>query len=379
MITIIDTPFEIASAHHPVVYSVSSDATAPDLRIRAQINYSINGLTYESLGSLYGSFDGTNFYFDVSERLKTVLSYDMPTLDDTSHFEFRLPNTIVTYRIIFTEQYSNAQGLITNYATATSPDRLAINARYLREEGLNIEPYIMSLQNTAPYGRFLSDAPQIKQIRKGEFEVLHFLSNEAGVHNIKIGLQRSNAPFTVQILDSDSLEMRMGMIFLSIDDYYTDDLQFIEVWVTDSNDIRISEIKRFMIDRSCARGEYRLLWRNTKGGLDAYTFTATDVESMEYEREIAGLSLNAITEPRDHERVITRSSRRRSINASSKFETYQVRRWLASLFSAQQVWLIDTANTLRPVYINNTEYTLKENRRLIQVPVSFSYDDEQLV
>lgn len=382
MITILDTPFEIASVSHSIVFNVESDATASDLRIRAQINYSTDGLAYQSLGTLYGSRIGDTFTFDFSQRLATVLSLDMPYIAQgvNSHFERLLPDSIVTYRVTFAEQYSNAQGLLTQYETATSSDFLAINARYLREDQYSIEPYILSAQATSPYGKFLTDSPDIKQIRQGEFEVINFLSNAIGTHNIKIGIQRSNAPMSVQVLDSDTLGMRMGQVFLSVDDYYTDDLQFIELWITDSNDVRISPVKRLMLDRSCGHAAYRLLWRNTKGGLDAYTFLATDEQTVQYEREQAAKRLNALNDLQQHESIITRSTRRKTIQTSSKYETYQTRAWLAELFSSPQVWLVEpTTLRLRPIYINNTDYTVQRNRSLLQVPVSFSFDEEQLV
>lgn len=75
----------------------------------------------------------------------------------------------------------------------------------------------------------------------------------------------------------------LGALITPVTAYY-------EIWITDANG-RLTEIRRFKIDRNCYRSHLRFHWLNSLGGIDSFTFTGKlyskkDIEKGYYKRKL---------------------------------------------------------------------------------------------
>lgn len=380
-ITLIHLPDEISSAYNKLKFSVSSDAILDDLRVKARIEYSRNGSTFTSLGQLYGNkniINGT-FDFDVSNRLKSTLDHDYFDLA-ISVLISDTPHSIVAYKLTFTEQYSNSDGLQEDFDTITSNIFYACNSKILRDEPQNLERFIVEdLGSSAASSEisFLTHSPLITDIRQGEFIQLSFLSNLST--NIHAKIKVKAASETTHSIIAVATTLKRGALLINIDDYYSSDLQYLEVWLSDVNDNRLTEVRRFVIKHLEGLSYHRLTWLNKKGGFDAYTFVGSDSENVEYIKLDHDKYLPDSYSRADSVKGVFSSEVQTTKNGSSMWTSLNERRWLSGLFSSSNVWLIDQITKERiSIKILNKSYQIKDDRRLLQVPVQFEFDTEKI-
>lgn len=381
-ITLTYSPYEISSAYHKLKFSVSSNATAADLKIRAKVEYSRDGSNFTSLGNLYGNKNITNgeFEFDVSNRLKSTLSHDY--FDVTaSELIGDTPNCIVAYRLIFTEQYANNIGLQDDFDIHTTNIFYACNAICLRKEPQNLQKFIVETLGVGVSWSdipFLTHSPLTTDVRQGEFIQLSFLSNLSNNLHPKVKVT-TTAGDTTHSLTPIVTTLKRGTLILNVDDYYSTDLQYIEVWIENSSGNRLTEVRRFAFEKLEGRSYYRLAWLNKKGGFDYYTFIGTDSENVAITKIESNQYLPDSYTRADSRTSVFSSEEQTTISAFSLWEGLDERRWLKGLFSSPKVWLIDrTTHERISIKILNKSYQTKEDRRLLQVPVQFEFEKEKI-
>lgn len=385
-ITLTYSPYEISSAYRKLKFSVSSDATATDLKIRAKVEYSRDAVNYTSLGNLYGNKNISNgeFEFDFSNRLKSTLTHDYfePT-PALSELKEDTPYSIVAYKVTFTEQYANNIGLQDDFDTLNTNVFYACNAVYLHEESQSIHEFIiepLTGGTVTHIAKFLTLSPLNKSIRKGEIEQLSFLSNWDGSTSIsaKIRSVKGNAS-GVHNLPITSLTARRGTIVVNFDNYYSGTANYLEVWIEDANSNILTEVRRFTRETLEGRSYYRICWLNKKGGFDYYTFIGTDSENVAISKIESNQYLPDSYTRADSRTSVFSSEEQTTISAFSLWEGLDERRWLKGLFSSPKVWLIDrTTHERISIKILNKSYQTKEDRRLLQVPVQFEFEKEKI-
>lgn len=141
------SPGAMRSAYLPVMFRITSTVTAPELKIKAEVyarndqagSYSLVAVKYESryMGNAY-------FIFDVSSILKSMLTFDRLAGIAAAGIVTPNQNSIVQYKVKFTEVYYGVDGLMSEYGTVWSAELRAFNSIPQFNEDQNLTNYILS-------------------------------------------------------------------------------------------------------------------------------------------------------------------------------------------------------------------------------------------
>ena len=150
-------PGALRSAYTPLMFRVASSVVAPELKIKAELyarnnqagSYSLVAVKYESryVGNTY-------FIFDFSSVLKSMVTFDRQSTG-TVGIVTPCNNSVVQYKVKFTEVYYAADGLPAEFATGWSSELRAFNSAPQFNEDQTLENYILS--GGDPDGAFGND------------------------------------------------------------------------------------------------------------------------------------------------------------------------------------------------------------------------------
>ena len=138
-------PGQISPAYRPIIFKVTSLATAAELQVMGTLK-ARNDLTkpLETIAvKMESRYLGNSYFlFDFSNILQSLLSFDRYT---TEAFAVKTPtpNSIVEYVVEFAEVYNDANGFPRVYDQAVSSTLKATNSTRQHEEVQNLQRYII--------------------------------------------------------------------------------------------------------------------------------------------------------------------------------------------------------------------------------------------
>lgn len=292
-----------------------------------------NQAGYSRRGTLIGSkrvddilvSGSLRFRFNISNLLQSVLTPELLAPNTAVIYTPYNPNPSKWYSLVLTEEYDAVDG------TVMSADELpvvylqAVRAAWQHKETQNLTPYILSNSST----KFLTNAPLTQKIRIGEDYQLSFLANKGQQIRttvVEYDLQGTpsqlNLPTLYTILD--------GRGIFQLGTFLNNTLSKIEVHLVDNVGTQVTHKRTFVIDYRCYANPIRVMFENTLGGFDGYTFTGSfkrisGNKKTSYERDL-GISFSV------KDRGITTLG----VDSSEAFEV-----WSDALTKAEGLWLID--------------------------------------
>ena len=155
-ISLISAPGAIVSAYRPILFKVQSSVVAPELQLRGEISarnnladpFALLSIKYEKryLGNNY-------FIFDLSNVLRTMLTFDRLIALQAPGIITPNPMSIVGYKIKFTEVFYDINGLPSDGGTYQSGILQACNSIPQHYEDQALTDYIIvGTDPQSPYG-----------------------------------------------------------------------------------------------------------------------------------------------------------------------------------------------------------------------------------
>lgn len=369
-ITIISEPINLESVFNDIQFVVFSNATADDLKVKAKLEYSRDNVNFTSLGLMYGEVDGANFNFNFSNRLQTVVTHDVYDITQNDLMA-NTPNSIVYYKITFIEQYANNIGLQEDFDTLISSTKQVVNTRIMRLDTFNLDSFILT-SNTS---KLLTDAPKQRIVQPNDLIQLSFLhSGEAILEPIILlnGNELNNV-----YIGTVELEHNRGVLLLKVADIIESDTRFFTLHIINNEDDTIlSETLEFVIDTNCYSDTFQICWLNNRGGFDTYSFVGGKVETKDYSKETTTKYLSNSFTKADSDTQVVSSQTQMTITTYSLWETYEMRKWLSGLHASPVTFLINENGERIAIDIKNKSLTVKQDKKLLQVPVEFSFINE---
>lgn len=369
-IAIISEPTNLESVFDNIRFVVFSNATADDLKIKAKLEYSRDNVSFTSLGLMYGEVDGDNFNFNFSNRLQTVVTYDVFDIVQNDLIA-NTPNSIVYYKVTFIEQYANSIGLQEDFATLTSSVKQVVNARIMRLDDFNLDSFTLT-SNTS---KLLTDCPKQRIVQPNDLIQLSFIDTEETIIE-PIVLLNGNELDNVYI-GTVEVEHNRGVLLLKVADIIEEDTRFFTLhFINNEDDTVISETLEFIIDTNCYSDTFQICWLNNRGGFDTYTFVGGKVETRDYAKETTSKYLSNNFDKSDSDIQVVSSQTQTTITTYSLWETYETRKWLSGLHASPVTFLINKNGERIAIDIKNKSLTVKQDKKLLQVPVEFSFINE---
>jgi len=283
--------------------------------------------------------------------------------------------------------------------TVTSSVEYAWDAALQYKEALVWNPSVHSM-NVTNKGAFLTRAPIAKNIRLNEIDSLSFFNTSiTGGPSVSKGVFKTynaanslitSASYFMPITSLIRIDLMTGTknIFVSVPlngvSYYTVELQ-------DSASNRLSEIRRYNLDRVCYRySQYRFKWLNRLGGWDYFTFNLRSDKSVSVQRSLYSGQLKTYQPNNSTFNYKMGDSTNRVYNVKandsevvfSNWLTNAESSWLEELFTSPEVYMLigDTTDTL-PIILTDTDYTIgeKENIGLLQYKIGFKYSNNKVI
>lgn len=248
---------------------------------------------------------------------------------------------------------------------------------------------------TTTKGKFLTNAPITQYIRLDEdAKLTSFNTSIMGSTKIAKGVFKTyNSSDTLLATYSHTLigtPLTTAMIIAGVGtknlltisstaltstvSYYTYELQTAQ-------SLRVSEIRKYIIDRECFRyTQKRFKWKNRMGGWDYFTFNLRSDRTVEIERSNYRKALNTVTSNKYGYSVGNRGNTTYNVNAKdseivfSNWLSNDEATWLEELFTSPDVYLLDGTNEL-PIILNDTVLKIgeKENIGLISYSINYEY------
>lgn len=307
-ITAISNPSQLSIAYRPMVYKWSSNESNLQYCIIEVLN-SGTRIAAKSVQLDLGS--STNFTVNINDIIQDNIGFELNTLGSTGvitptnnsgrmeAIAVKVYEVVLTGGVIVTS-YDPDNASNSGFDFIFSGGGYSINAynwtlSHFNYNGFNISDY----QLTSASGKFLNNAPLIKDIELGVSEYLGLLNGY-------------NAPatfdFKLQILTYDSSNALLNTDYIDVTDwnnnYTTNNPEhtYLSIGVGTSNLINegvsltnvsyytvqlkeatniASELRRFNIVGSCS-SDVRIHWSNNFGKQDSYTFKGNKIETLNH-------------------------------------------------------------------------------------------------
>jgi hypothetical protein len=258
----------------------------------------------------------------------------------------------------------------------------------------NWNPTAYSMSTTAK-GKFLTNAPITQYIRLNEDAKLTCFNTSIMGSSIAKGVFKtynssgtllstfihlltstpaSTYAMIVAGVGTKNLVSLFSNALPSTASYYTYELQ-------NSTNVRVSEIRKYIIDRECFRyTQKRFKWKNRMGGWDYFTFNLRSDRTVEIERSNYRKALNTVTNNKYGYTVGNRGNTTYNVNAKdseivfSNWLTNDEATWLEELYTSPDVYILDGTNEL-PIILTDTSLKIgeKENQGLISYSINYEY------
>lgn len=353
------------------------DATPADFRIYVAVCNKADGLDYAvPLGEDFLPVDTDGIaQANVAEYLKdqivTGFTFPYNGLNIVEHAQ-----SVIKYYIRYAEFYSETfRVLYNNYPEiryALPGGLKQIDSDYLDEEGSD---YFSFMENAT---RFLSWAPLSKVTYPDMPERLYFFTQASGLkimaklHYSIVSNEVEIQPITSAAYTVIEILCGVGELFVGHD---VSDLQSYEIWIADSDDTAVSEVRNFVVDHRNFLNKRTLIFKNS--------FTQYDILNCTGDLSISdGLK-------REEMEVLTNDTFRRKVSQAENTAVYILssgwvndqasRLWLEELQLSKEVFFV-LGNALLPVLMKTTKVVRSKDREhnySLKITFEPDYRDER--
>lgn len=355
MITITTTPQAHNSIYRPIVFKCTSNVNSDSLMIQCEVY-----VAGQKVATLLGPEIDSEFEFDISRLIKSFLSFQYI---DNIIGAYDCPEIAKDFYCVFIERYNNSIGIQSDGATVTSATYKAnmINLDYY---SFNFDDYIIGLPYTS---KFLTNSPKTQKIKPQQKIHLYFITNESNVQiNVEESYQdgsNNNFYYPVAITSGGAVFI-LGII--------TTDTTKIDVWIENTDDENLSEVRSFIVDNSNCKG-YSIEWINNVNGLDNFIFTGSPTITSNTEKREAKKFLPSDYTADSHKTQITFTNTQKQISVFSPFVNEETANWLVELQNSKSVWQNDNG-TRKAIKVVSSSIVSKNANNLMQVLLVFTYE-----
>ena len=310
-ISLISVPNQLSIAYRPLVYRWSSNASNLQYCIIEVLN---NGTRIAAKSVQLDLGSSTNFRVNISDIIQDNIGFQLNTLGSTgvitpTNSSGRMENiTIKIYEVtlnsgLIVTAYDPDDANNSNFDFQTQVDAINtwVNAynwtvSHFNYNGFDISDY----QLTSSSGKFLNNAPLIKDIELGVSEYLGLLygSNVNTTRDFKLEVltyNNANALLNTDyinitdwntVYDAASyltktyLSVGVGTSNLINEGISLTNVSYYTVQLKEGSNVS-SELRRFNIAHVCD-GDVRIHWSNNFGKQDSYTFKGNKIETINH-------------------------------------------------------------------------------------------------
>lgn len=380
---------EILSAYEPIIfecsYAASLNRSVSGQRITAEVFY--EGVSLGTLKKSAITVSGNpRFRFNVSEMLQTALSSEVQTTLNTT-------NTIQTggsyvagqFYVVFVAYFITSVGNALEDGTVTSSTYNVANTIIQPETTTRtLDNYTLLGTGTPNTQLFLTKSPNNKVLRYGEVEQLFFLYLNANTAEVEYQTYNLSGVANTSVkLTPVAISNAYGYIPFSSGGILSawTNISKVDIWINQSSgSTRISEKKTYKISQAgTCDTDVRLMWRNTLGGYDFFTFK--DMYTKEYEVE----RVNYMKPLSDTIAVIDRQGKtlknvgRHLYSVSSGYMPVEYLNFFEDLLDSNDVYWVqyDTSsglwsNKLLPVVLTSDSMVINDKDGLVRMEVQFT-------
>lgn len=315
----------------------------------------------------------TNYgIFRLERVLQDYLTFDFdPTLAAFREND----NSFLSYYLEVRERYNSSStctGSVTLSAVLdTTAEKYAFNGA---ESFLDMPSYTATKYVTGAVTRkFLTNSPSRIKIPATDNFNLSFINNPSApattvcIHSFdRFNNQIETGIITIPYnpsLDTVHESVGVGPAQLAAASYasgrgYHSNVHWYQVWLRDSSDNRITEIKEFEVDNRCPlKYAYRLWWLNRLGGFDSIAVPLRHTRSVPVSRTTFEKRLPTGHTLLDRGESVIEVNARGNLVFNTNWITEDEARWLEELFTSPEVYLALPAQTSPVTYnISGIQY-----------------------
>lgn len=333
--------------------------------------------TYESLRILEGRekppyttqgtliYEGARFAFNRGRGgiLDSLLEYTKPIRKQQNIRA--ILSQILPYQL--TAQVM--RGTPVQNTTTITPPFYAIKAGLSTEDfAVHSDTFWTDFQAT--HRKFLTWRPDNQKVVMGQEEYLHFAMNFTPLPSeIRLRVQFRNygseatAADTVMSITNVPLYsvicVPVGPDIVGMDTDY----DYYDVWLSDQNNTRISEVRCFQLDKNYAAFERGLLFANSLGGWDTLRCTGRAVQTFNVNQAVAQREKSKKNDVEYSDLLLINTEGSRTITVSTGYfsrDSEEHLRWLGDLLLSEECyWMTDKGH--RPIQIVNNSLTDAED------------------
>jgi len=382
-----DYSTEVLSAYEPIIfecsYSASLNRAISGQRITAEVFY--EGVSLGTLNKSSILVSGNpRFRFNVSEMLQTALSSEVQTVLNTT-------NTIQTgssyvagnFYVIFTGYFITSVGNALEDGTVTSQTYTVANTILQPDVTTRTLAQYTMLGTGTPNSRyFLSKSPANKVLRYGEVEQLFFLWTNSYTAELEYqtydlsGSANASVKLTpVTILNNNGyMPFSVGGILSA----WTS-ISKVDIWLNQSSgSTRVSEKRTYKISQeSTCSTDVRLMWRNSLGGFDFFTFRDSYTKEYQVERINYMKPLSDTIAVIDRQGKTLKNKGAHIYSVSSGFYPKEYLEMFEDLLDSNDVyWVQYTAgywtNKMLPIVITSNDMVIDDKEGVVKMGVEFT-------
>lgn len=152
------------------------------------------------------------------------------------------------------------------------------------------------------------------------------------------------------------------------------DTEWYDVWLINSSGVRISEIKRFYIDRRCPINDIEVVFMDRKGSFMSYYFPLKKFESISTSKEMYNKYVKTFTTSADGVQVFD-SSFERKLTINTNFLTDDMNLYFEELLTSPYTYIrLETGWYSCKVSSGSFETERTRNKRLVKRSIEVSFD-----
>lgn len=235
--------------------------------------------------------------------------------------------------------------------------------------------------------RFLTFASDGKSVCMDHPEYLYFLTNFSPLPaelRLRVILtyddDSESAAFTATSLPSPSAFtvfcIPVGPMALGLD-VLPNVVKSYKVWLSDQNNLRLSEVRTYKITKKYYRNVKYLLYNNALGGYDTVMFTGSSKPSMKADRQTFERQTNFKHAPTYAEKIVNRVTGERQLTINTGYMSEKNFLAVENLLFAQDILLV-TDREYIPLLNNSDMLEYPGNdEKLIGREMSFSYTNKE--
>lgn len=299
---------------------------------------------------------------DIADALKSYLVQDFEWPESDADFMFARTGAIAEWSFYYGERWGNAE-----YSAFALSDTYYVmygGVSWMQQAKYNsTDSSFWEKLQANKY--FLSWAPLTRYIGPSEPVKLYFINHTAATTlklKAKLYFATTNETITIDsvagISDKAIYEMVLSPAKVGYTGLTDQTLLRIEVWIDNQSDVRVSEIRTFVIDYTHYEHTRYFIFRNSLGAFEVLRTTGLMTRGGEYDRETAAVSVDSDYTSKDREQIsASNQEQQKFIVAMGWLSRYanadEYLNWLRDFSLSREVYQA-IGSTLKPIRITST-------------------------